>query len=317
MSDDEVQLPPEKTEQELEERHEREEEEMEAKVKAHVEATRAKAGKGKKAQQAIDTAEREGEQWMYDMKERQNAELELLQEHLKGGSEAAAEAPKEKAVTIEAPVKPAEVEETEEDKARRKKEKALQKRQGKAAKEAAKEAEKERERLEAGPSRRETELAALKILLMKQRPPLQISEIAADGHCLYRSIGDQLRRFRPDVYEFKKSPEKVHEEIRGLCAKALRKEVDNYSPFAELKDDEDFNGYCDRVENSADWGGELELRALADTLKVRIEVFRADSAQPLVLGESFGNGDEPLRVAFHQYFLALGEHYNSIVPASK
>ena len=30
---------------------------------------------------------------------------------------------------------------------------------------------------------------------------------------------------------------------------------------------EDFEGYCQRVESSADWGGELELRALADAMK--------------------------------------------------
>jgi len=93
----------------------------------------------------------------------------------------------------------------------------------------------------------------------------------------------------------------------------LRKGSENFSPFAELADGEDFEGYCSRVEKSADWGGELELRALADELCVRIVVHRADE-EPLVLGEKASAEDPQLQVAYHQHYYALGEHYNSVIP---
>eukprot|EP00930_Biecheleria_cincta_P006317 TRINITY_DN107304_c0_g1_i1.p1 TRINITY_DN107304_c0_g1~~TRINITY_DN107304_c0_g1_i1.p1 ORF type:complete len:318 (+),score=90.99 TRINITY_DN107304_c0_g1_i1:47-1000(+) len=312
-TDDEVPLAVETTEHELEERHEREEAELDEKCKAHLEATQAKAGKSKKSKEAVEAAEREVEQWQYELRERQKAEMEKFQEHLSSGPAAASVAEPEpsaagySASTIDAVI-------SEEEKARKKKEKAQKKRQSRADKEAEREAEKERERLEAGPSRRETELAALKIKLAKQKPPMTILEIPADGNCLYRSIAHQIREFRPDLHNLKRSAEEGFFEVRALCADSLRKDSDQYSPFAELKDGEDFLGYCERVENSADWGGELELRALADALNVHIHVFRAEASEPLILGSAAKQAGEPLRVAFHQYYYALGEHYNSVCP---
>ncbi|CAE8644646.1 unnamed protein product, partial [Polarella glacialis] len=224
-------------------------------------------------------------QWLYELKERQSEEMESFQAEVsepKGGSCAAVSSPSNCEVSVAKEAKEEDDEAegaeglSEEEKIRRKKEKAMKKKQGRADKEVQREADKEREKREAGPSRRETELQALKACLRAQRPPMDIREIAADGHCLYRSVGDQLRRLRPD-HCFKRPPEEIHDEIRALCASALRRQADSYSPFAELKDGEDFSSYCQRVESSGGWGGELELRALADELKVQIQVFQADA----------------------------------------
>lgn len=239
--------------------------------------------------------------------------MEKLQEHFSGGPTAASvEEPKPTAAGYSAST--VDAINSEEEQARKKKDKAQKKRQNRVDKEADREAEKERERLEAGPSRRETELAALKIKLAKQEPPMTILEIPADGNCLYRSVAHQMRQFRPDLHNFKRSADEAFLEVRALGADSLRKDSDQYSPFAELKDGENFPSYCERVETSADWGGELELRALADVLSVHIQVFRAEAAEPLILGSVATQTGEPLRVAFHQYYYALGEHYNSVCP---
>eukprot|EP00439_Symbiodinium_sp_Y106_P060456 s2496_g8.t3 len=166
----------------LEARHEKEIADLEERAKAHVEKVKETAGKGKKAKQAIETAEREVDQWLYDLRERQKEELEELAERLSGHPKEAAAAKEEKA--SEEP----SAEDDEAERARRKKEKAQKKRQNRADKEA-------------------------------------------------------RMAFRGDRH------------------------VEGYAPFAELKEGEDFEGYCGRVESSADWGGELELRALADALK--------------------------------------------------
>ena len=60
--------------------------------------------------------------------------------------------------------------------------------------------------------------------------------------------------------------------MRRVCADSLRKSTESYAPFAELQEGEDFEGYCHRVETSSDWGGELELRALADALQETCKV---------------------------------------------
>lgn len=103
----------------------------------------------------------------------------------------------------------------------------------------------------------------------------------------------------------------MHEEVRLICAKALREHPDDYAPFAELADDEDYAGYCSRVDETAAWGGQLELRAIADALGARIIVHRAEDSEPLVLGVGEG---APLQISYHQYYYALGEHYNSVMP---
>ncbi|CAL1145988.1 unnamed protein product [Cladocopium goreaui] len=297
-------LPPEKTQEELEERHEREVQELEERSTQHVAQVTESAGKGKKGKQLIEAAQREVEQWDYDLREKHREELELLMDSLNGG-------PKDVATEEKPEVKVTE--EDEAEKARRKKEKAQKKRQAKADKEAQREAEKEREKLEAGPSARDVELEALHGVLSVQKPPLKVLEIPSDGHCLYRSIADQVRRVRPDLCDYQGPADEMYREVRRICAKSLRGDMENYAPFAELKDGGDFEGYCQRVESSADWGGELELRALADAMKVRVQVFQAGSDQPLVLGAAVKAA--PLQVSFHRHYYALGEHYNSVVPA--
>ncbi|CAE7374972.1 OTUD6B, partial [Symbiodinium sp. CCMP2456] len=147
---------------------------LEERAAAHVEKVKETAGKGKKAKQAIETAEREVDQWLYDLRERQKEEVEELAERLSGGPKEAAAAKEEKA--SEEP----SAEDDEAERARRKKEKAQKKRQSRADKEAQKEAEKERERREAGPSARELELESLAAALSAQKPVMKIHEIPSD-----------------------------------------------------------------------------------------------------------------------------------------
>lgn len=300
------------TREQLESRQEIEEGEVEELAKARLVEVTASAGKGKKAKVAIDVAEREVEQWRYDLSVRHKEELEALQER-EGQAEGATTSPvgREGVVAAAAP-EAAELQlDGDAERAQRKKDKAQKKRENRVMKEQDREEEKEREKREAGPSRRELELADLTALLAKQRPRLRMHEVLGDGHCLYRAVADQLRRYRPDLHKWANGPDRGYEEMRALCAGALQQRRDEYEPFAELKDGEDYSQYCSRVQSSADWGGHLELRALADQLGGEIHVYRAAEKEPLSLG-SPGRGD-PLRVAFHQYWLASGEHYNSVV----
>ena len=73
------------------------------------------------------------------------------------------------------------------------------------------------------------------------------------------------------------------------------------------------------MEETACWGGQIEIQALSDALRTPVEVYAA--GQPvLTMGEAYGGGVsgveglQPLRVSYHRKYYTLGEHYNSVVP---
>lgn len=75
-----------------------------------------------------------------------------------------------------------------------------------------------------------------------------------------------------------------------------------------------FEEYCDRVIHTSDWGGQLELRALACALETPIQVFSAES-DVIAMGEEFLDNSEPLQLTYHLHYYTLGEHFNSVTPA--
>ena len=77
----------------------------------------------------------------------------------------------------------------------------------------------------------------------------------------------------------------------------------------------------DRVRNSSDWGGHLELRVLSLALQKHILVYSAQSKEPLHIkpeqeAEGADGSDEPIRLSYHLHYYALGEHYNQVVKAA-
>jgi len=298
--------------EELARRHETEEEELEERISGHLETIKVNAGKGKKAKAAVEAAEREVEQWRYDLGERHRDELEALDG---GGQPEEANVDKETAASAEAPLPAPSQEEDEAARAQKKLEKARKKKAQRSQREEERKEQLEQERLQAGPSQRDAEMEALVRRLSSHKPPLKVLEVPGDGHCLYRAVADQIRRYRPDLHKWAKANGDAHEEIRSLCARSLRERREAYEPFAECADGEDYSGYCDRVDKSAEWGGHLEIRALADELSVQIRVHRSTEADPVIIGEGFRG--TPLRVTFHQHYYVLGEHYNSAILANE
>ncbi|XP_025229253.1 OTU domain-containing protein 6A [Theropithecus gelada] len=134
---------------------------------------------------------------------------------------------------------------------------------------------------------------------------LEMKEIPADGHCMYRAIQDQLV-FSVSV-----------EMLRCRTASYMQKHVDEFLPFfsnPETGDPlgyDDFMIYCDNIVRTAAWGGQLELRALSHVLKTPIEVIQANSPT-LVIGEEYVK--KPIILVYLHYAYSLGEHYNSVRP---
>ncbi|GBG34154.1 OTU domain-containing protein 6B [Hondaea fermentalgiana] len=167
---------------------------------------------------------------------------------------------------------------------------------------------------QAGPSRRDREMETISAKLLGKG--FALKEVEADGHCLYRAVADQLIQKKQTSVGESKEPHKL---LRTMCAQYMRTHRPLFEPFIALDDEggeqgaHSFEEYLDTVQNSAEWGGQLELRALAGALQTPIEVYAADGPM-VIMGEDFTG--EPLRVSFHQHFLTLGEHYNSVQPSS-
>ncbi|KAM4630795.1 deubiquitinase OTUD6B [Polymixia lowei] len=149
----------------------------------------------------------------------------------------------------------------------------------------------------------------LKLAQKLSQRQLQIREISSDGHCMYRAIEDQLaQRAAPGLSRSLK-------ELRSRTAEHMRSHADDFLPFltnpntGDMYTTDEFEKYCNDVEHTAAWGGQLELRALTQVLQLPIEVIQADSPT-IKIGEEYDNS--PITLIYMRHAYGLGEHYNSV-----
>lgn len=158
-------------------------------------------------------------------------------------------------------------------------------------------------------------------ILEKKLEPLGlvVNEIKPDGHCLYRAVEDQLKVKSSRFYTF--------QELRKMVADYMRKNSSDFLPFflSETATDGDyddsavekrFESYCNEVESTAAWGGQLELGALTHCLKKHIMIF-SGSFPDVEMGKEYKSGESSvssIMLSYHKHAFGLGEHYNSLVP---
>jgi hypothetical protein len=119
---------------------------------------------------------------------------------------------------------------------------------------------------------------------------LKIKDIQPDGHCLYRALADQCMQNLPDLdADLAKEvatwePGAGHTQMRKICARFMQQHADDFAPFV---DTDDFGAYIDKIENTAEWGGDVELTALARRCALLLLLAftsTATAAQPLLAG---------------------------------
>lgn len=218
-----------------------------------------------------------------------------------------------------------EVEEAAEAEAEQPKQEAgLTSKQAKAIRkrEAKKQQERERrERIEEESKNTvsERQIEADMILAQLARRGLTIKDIPSDGHCMYHAVADQMtqRGLPIDAGELA-----AFAYLRKLTSEYMLANSDDFLPFMALDEGLEpmaaFQQYCDRVANTAVWGGQLELRALACALRTPIEVYSAEG-DVLTMGGEFvdedGENAKPLQLTYHLHYYTLGEHFNSVTSA--
>lgn len=131
--------------------------------------------------------------------------------------------------------------------------------------------------------------------------------IPSDGDCLYKAIAHQLALHRNINISAG--------QLRKDAAEYIKEHKDDFIPFMtnpdtfEMLNDEEFETYCDKVANTTVWGGQLEIRALSNSLKCPISVVQATGPDSIEQGDEFEG--PPLVITYHRHMYSLGEHYNS------
>ncbi|AEO62331.1 uncharacterized protein THITE_2106393 [Thermothielavioides terrestris NRRL 8126] len=203
------------------------------------------------------------------------------------------------------------------------------------------------------PDRRAQEQAAMQRAFAAHA--LREHPIAPDGHCLFAAVADQLvvnglpllplavggddddddlgqgglkgemgergaggggggaaveDGLRPHVQPYK--------VVRRAAAGWIEAHRAEYEPFLE----EPVEGYVARIRDTAEWGGQLELSALANAYGVEIRVVqgagRVEVIKPSAAdgdsssGDGRGEGTKTLWLAYYRHGYGLGEHYNSL-----
>ena len=142
---------------------------------------------------------------------------------------------------------------------------------------------------------------------MKERGQ-QEKEIRADGHCLYSAVADQLDQLQiplgaaPDD-----KPAIAYKVVRAAAANYIEKHQDDFVPFLE----EPLPEYLHKVRDTGEWGGQLELIALAKTYGTDINVLQ-DFGMVEKIESGSGEGDKAMWLGYYKHGFGLGEHYNSL-----
>jgi OTU domain-containing protein 6 len=145
------------------------------------------------------------------------------------------------------------------------------------------------------------------LVYMKERG-LQEKEIRADGHCLYSAVADQLVQLRIPLGSAPgEKPDVPYKTVRSVAAEYIEEHEDDYAPFLE----EPLVTYVHKVRDTNEWGGQLELMALAKAYDTNINVLQ-DFGRVEMIDSGSNDASKTMWLGYYKHGFGLGEHYNSL-----
>ncbi|KAI1200293.1 OTU-domain-containing protein [Nemania serpens] len=157
-------------------------------------------------------------------------------------------------------------------------------------------------------------------------------DIRPDGHCLFSAVADQLAQQKiplritpspsPSSQPQPPSSGEASDEtppyrvLRRVATEYMETHADDFAPFLE----EPLDGYVAKIRDTAEWGGQLELLALAAAYGVEIKVVQDGRTETIGSSPSSeeeeggrdGAGHRTVWLAYYRHGYGLGEHYNSL-----
>lgn len=150
---------------------------------------------------------------------------------------------------------------------------------------------------------------------------LEEQDIRSDGHCLYAAIADQLLdaniglQPRIDIQGLNTDDlitKPDYGAARQVAASYISANPDDFAPFLE----EPLEDYVRTIRETGEWGGHLELMALAKAYDVKINVLHGNG-QVDTIERASQDDAKSLWLAYYRHSFGLGEHYNSLRKSSK
>lgn len=168
-----------------------------------------------------------------------------------------------------------------------------------------------------------------------KRLGLKEVEVNPDGHCLYSAVAKQLDDsglgLRPDPSRIVLQPATQsridtvaspqhdgYRAVRAVTADFIGEHKDDFEAFME----EPLDAYTRKIRLTAEWGGQLELQAIARAYGVDINVIQSDGRMEKIEsggGDRVDEREKQRRVvwlAYYRHSYGLGEHYNALVKQS-
>ncbi|TKA74441.1 hypothetical protein B0A55_05065 [Friedmanniomyces simplex] len=137
---------------------------------------------------------------------------------------------------------------------------------------------------------------------------LREKEIRADGHCLYSAVADQLEQLQIPLGSTPgDKPTLAYKTVRAAAAEYIERHLDDFGPFLE----EPLPEYLHKIRETGEWGGQLELMALAKSYGIDINVLQ-DFGRVEKIESGAGRKEEVMWLGYYKHGFGLGEHYNSL-----
>ncbi|EOA87576.1 OTU protein [Exserohilum turcicum] len=162
------------------------------------------------------------------------------------------------------------------------------------------------------------ELERERMATQLEKHGLVLHEIRADGHCLYAAVADQLQTrelgLKPRIEvtmaktDGKDDTEKKesYKAVRHAAADWIQGHADDFSGFME----DPLPEHVRKIRETGEWGGHLELLALARSYGLRICVLHSDGRVDKIEAED--GGVHEIWLGYYKHSHGLGEHYNSL-----
>lgn len=150
-------------------------------------------------------------------------------------------------------------------------------------------------------------------IMLKQFKAQGLAEkvIRPDGHCLFSAVADQLSQMGIPLGTGSDAELKEDQRYKAVRKAAARYIEGHPGDFLAWLD-EPLDKYVEKIRDTAEWGGHLELLALAKTYNVEICVLQNGGAQNIEPGPEGSKDPEKIWLAYYRHGFGLGEHYNSL-----
>ncbi|KAK3214697.1 hypothetical protein GRF29_19g1011992 [Pseudopithomyces chartarum] len=149
-----------------------------------------------------------------------------------------------------------------------------------------------------------------------QKYAVEVKEIRADGHCLYAAVADQMETrglgLKPQVQVKVQDNAQLpdYKKVRYAAADLIESKPDEFVGFME----EPIDTYLQKIRETGEWGGHMELMALAKSYGVKINVLHSDGrVDKIEPGDDVKDDDaREIWLGYYRHSHGLGEHYNSL-----